>query len=164
MRPAISSKTSTLGPDSLKPSNTRLGVSPSKYQSKSMPPSPSPCPGPGSRPVMKPSTETASAVKTFLMVASLAVVVPQPADVVRDGALDVVLRPEAGVLPQPGDVHVVVRGPSGGAPRREGDVRARDGGVDRGDHLAVPHQPPGRDVVGVVVQPTDSPRSSRARA
>src|SRR5689334_24641061 len=71
MRPAISSKTSRLGSDSRKPSNTRLAVSPLKYQSKSTPPSPSPCPGPGSRPVMQPSTETASAVKTLLMVSTL---------------------------------------------------------------------------------------------
>ena len=71
----------------------------------------------------------------------LAVVSPQPVDVVRYGALDVVLRPEAGVRPQPGGVEVVVRGPVGIATLREGDVRARNRGVDRGDDLAVPHQP-----------------------
>jgi hypothetical protein len=47
--------------------NSWLGVSPSPYQPKRMPPSPSPCPGPGLRPVMKPSTETASEVKTLPM-------------------------------------------------------------------------------------------------
>src|ERR687898_3358178 len=78
----------------------------------------------------------------------LPVVSPQPVDVVRYGALDVVLRPEAGVRPQPGGVEVVVRGPVGIATLREGDVRARNNGVDRGDDLAVPHQPSGRDVVG----------------
>jgi hypothetical protein len=49
------------------PSNTRLGVSPSPCQSKSDVASPSPRPGPGSRPVMYPSTETAWALKTFVM-------------------------------------------------------------------------------------------------
>src|SRR6476646_2723648 len=83
----------------------------------------------------------------------LAVMSPQPADVVRHGALDVVLGPEASVLAQPGGVEVVVRGPVGIATLREGDVRARNRGVDRGDDLAVPHQPSGRDVVGAVAQP-----------
>jgi Ohr subfamily peroxiredoxin len=54
------------------------------------------------------------------------------------GALDVVLRSKAGVRPQPGGVDVVVRGPVGIATLREGDVRARNGGVDGGDDLAVP--------------------------
>src|SRR6185437_11869044 len=120
MRPAISSNRSRLGPDSRNPSNTLLAVSPLKYQSKSIPPSPSPCPGPGSRPVMNPSTETASAVKTLPLAAGeSAVMVPQPVHVIRYGLLHVVLRPEAGVLPQPGGVHVVVRGPPGRTPRRE---------------------------------------------
>src|SRR6185312_2768506 len=66
----------------------------------------------------------------------LAVMSPQPADVVRHGALDVVLGPEAGVLAQPGGVEVVVRGPVWIATLREGDVRARNRGVDRGDDLA----------------------------
>src|SRR6266508_746935 len=83
----------------------------------------------------------------------LAVVSPQPVDVVRYGALDVVLRPEASVRPQPGGVEVVVRGPVGIAALREGDVRARNDGVDRGGDLAVLHQPSARDVVGAVVQP-----------
>jgi hypothetical protein len=43
---------------------TWLGVSPSKYQSKSMVATPSPRPAPGSRPVMYPSTDTAGALKT----------------------------------------------------------------------------------------------------
>src|SRR5918994_7265174 len=38
----------------------------------------------------------------------LAVMSPQPVDVVRYGVLDVVLRPEAGVRPQSGGVEVVV--------------------------------------------------------
>src|SRR5262245_28372089 len=79
----------------------------------------------------------------------LAVVSPQPVGVVRYGALDVVLRPEAGVRPQPCGVEVVVRGPIGVATRRERDVRAGDA-VDRGDDLAVSHQPSGRDVVDLV--------------
>jgi len=66
-RPARSSKTERLGSNNRKPGNSRLGVSPSPYQPKRMSPSSSPCPGPGSRPVMKPSTETASEVKTMSM-------------------------------------------------------------------------------------------------
>ena len=66
-RPARSSKTERLGSNNRKPGNSRLGVSPSPYQPKRMPPSPSPCPGPGPRPVMKPSTETDSKVKTLSM-------------------------------------------------------------------------------------------------
>jgi hypothetical protein len=54
---------------------------------------------------------------------------PQPAGVVRYGALDVVLRPEAGVLTQPGGVEIVARGSVGIVPLREGDVRARNSGV-----------------------------------
>jgi hypothetical protein len=83
----------------------------------------------------------------------LAVVSPQPVGVVRYGALDVVLRPEAGVGPQPGGVEVVVRGPVGVAALRKRDVRARDRGVDRGDDVAVAHEPSGRDVVDAVVEP-----------
>src|ERR687895_134702 len=83
----------------------------------------------------------------------LPVMSPQPVDIVRYGALDVVLRPEAGVRPQPGDVEVVVRGSVRIATLREGDVRARNRGVDRVDDLAVPHQPSTRDVVDPVVQP-----------
>jgi hypothetical protein len=56
-----------LGSNNRKLGNSWLGVSPSPYQPKRMPPSPSPCPGPGPRPVMKPSTETASEVKTLSM-------------------------------------------------------------------------------------------------
>src|ERR1700759_4058882 len=78
---------------------------------------------------------------------------PQPADVVRYGALDVVLGPEAGVLAQPGGVEVVVRGAVGIATLRAGDVRARNRGVGRGDALALPHWPARRDVVGAMVQP-----------
>ena len=43
----------------------------------------------------------------------LPIMSPQPVSVVRYGALNVVLRPEAGVRPQPGGVEVVVRGRSG---------------------------------------------------
>ena len=66
-RRAPASKTRALGSLSLKPSNTSLGVSPPKYQSKSVVPSPSPCPGRGSRPVMYPSTETDIALRTLLI-------------------------------------------------------------------------------------------------
>src|SRR5215213_6033227 len=80
----------------------------------------------------------------------LPVVSPQPVDVVRYGLLDVVLRPEAGVRPQPRRVEVVVRGPVGTATFGERDVRTRDSSVDCGDDLAVPHQPSGGDVVRAV--------------
>src|SRR5256885_6268486 len=63
----------------------------------------------------------------------LAVMVPQPVDVVGHGALDVVLRAEAGVRSQPGGVEVAVQRPVGIVTRREGDVRARNSGVDRVD-------------------------------
>ena len=55
----------------------------------------------------------------------LVVVSPEPVDVVRYGAGDVVLRPEAGVGLQPGGVEVEVLRLGGIATLREGDVRAR---------------------------------------
>ena len=70
-RPARASKTRALGSLSLNPSNTWLGVSPPPYQSKSIDPSPSPRPAPGSRPVMYPSTDTAWALMTLLIVVIL---------------------------------------------------------------------------------------------
>lgn len=63
---------------------------------------------------------------TAVRCGGLAVMSAQPVDVVRYGALDVVLRPEAGVRPQPGGVEVVVRGPVGIATLRKGDVWIRD--------------------------------------
>jgi hypothetical protein len=66
-RPARASKTRALGSLSRNPSSTLLGVSPSKYQSNSIVASPSPRPALGSRPVMYPSTETASAMNTLLI-------------------------------------------------------------------------------------------------
>jgi hypothetical protein len=66
-RPATESNTRALGSLSRNPSNTWLGVSPSKYQLKSIVALPSPRPASGSRPVMYPSTDTASAMNTLLM-------------------------------------------------------------------------------------------------
>src|SRR5947209_7181510 len=57
----MASKTRALGSLSRNPPKTWLAVSPSRYQSNSIVPSPRPRPAPGSRPVMYPSTDTASA-------------------------------------------------------------------------------------------------------
>src|SRR5690242_16528988 len=65
-RAAVASKTSALSAESRKPVNSRLGVSPLKYQSKSTPPPrPSAWSEDGSGPVMYPSTDVARAVKTL---------------------------------------------------------------------------------------------------
>jgi hypothetical protein len=66
-RLANPSNTRALASLNRNPSNSRLGVSPSKYQSNSIDPSPNPRPGPGSRPVMYPSTDTDNAVMTLLI-------------------------------------------------------------------------------------------------
>jgi hypothetical protein len=65
---ATLSTTRRLVSERRKSGTTVLGVSPSQHESWRTPPSPSPRPAPGLRPVMKPSTEAARALKTLIMV------------------------------------------------------------------------------------------------